>query len=137
MCIHIFEGKCLQLFPPELTIDHIYIIYIYIYTQNAGYERSGCETTRLTNLCYHVCYLCKMGLQRCPRITDNKLPEQMFSVYGFSSEKWVKIQITNILTKILKKYNEFVFIFLFFGVNNLYFNKYFVVLLCPIQKGTV
>ena len=55
------------------------------------------------------------------------MAEQMFSVYGISSEKLVKILITNSLTKILKKYNEFVYIFLFFGVNNLYFNN---ILLC-------
>ena len=65
------------------------------------------------------------------------MAEQMFSVYGISSEKLVKILITNSLTKILKKYNEFVFIFLFFGVKNLYFNKYFVVLLYLIPKRSI
>ena len=39
--------------------------------------------------------------------------------------------------KIFQKNNEFIYIFLFFGVKNLYFNKYFVVLLYLIPKGSI
>ena len=38
---------------------------------------------------------------------------------------------------IFQKNNEFIYIFLFFGVKNLYFNKYFVVLLYLIPKGSI
>ena len=45
--------------------------------------------------------------------------------------------LTNTLMNIFQKNNEFIYIFLFFGVKNLYFNKYFVVLLYLIPKASI